>query len=194
MRVPEGLSPRATAPHTDAGPATYRAVDRVRCWLEPGDTVVPIGFGGLGQSAFPILHVLPLVHSIVVHRPAQTRDDTLHLRAGSAERAGCEPPSDGRHSSGRQGAAIPPDFVSERSTCQRGLTMTHRGASCVVCALVGESRSPREGSTTREKRSRATWSGRRANWEHMELVTERGITLSVSDDPLLQIDQTLRSP
>ena len=192
--IPEELSPRAVAPHVVAGQTAYHAVKRAHYWPEPGDTVVPIGFGGLGQSAFPIPHAPAAVQSIVVDRSEQTLDHERELGARRTERADHEPVRDVRYSTGGQGAAIPLDFVGERSTCQRGLTMTHRGASCVVCALVDESRSLREGSTSREKRSWATWSGRTANWEHMELVTERGITLSVSDDPLRQIDQALQSP
>ncbi len=137
VRIPEGLSPRAAAPHTDAGPTAYRVVKRVRSWLESGDTVVPIGFGGLGQSSFPIPHVLALVHSIVVHRPEQTRDDTQDLRAGSTERADVEPTSDGRHSSGRQGAAVPLDVVSRGSRRQRGSTMTCRGVASRVVGYGG---------------------------------------------------------
>jgi D-arabinose 1-dehydrogenase-like Zn-dependent alcohol dehydrogenase len=74
---PRVLPLPSVSPHADAGLTGYHAVKRARCWSEAGDTVVPIGFGGLGQSAFPIAHAL--VQSIVVGRSEQTLDHAQEL-------------------------------------------------------------------------------------------------------------------
>jgi propanol-preferring alcohol dehydrogenase len=53
--LPDGLSPEAAAPLTDAGLTPYHAVRRADRVLTPGRIAVVIGVGGLGHLAVQIL-------------------------------------------------------------------------------------------------------------------------------------------
>jgi propanol-preferring alcohol dehydrogenase len=68
----EGLDPVAAAPLGDAGITPFRAVNKLRPWLESSCSVLIIGAGGLGQFAIQYVRLLAECEVVVVDtNPAQ---------------------------------------------------------------------------------------------------------------------------
>jgi alcohol dehydrogenase, propanol-preferring len=61
-----GLDPVRAAPLADAGLTPYRAVQRVRPWLEEGGTALVIGAGGLGQFAIQYVRLFTQARVVAV--------------------------------------------------------------------------------------------------------------------------------
>lgn len=193
VRLPEGVSPRAVAPHADAGLTAYHAVKRARRWLEPGDTVVLIGFGGLGHIALQLLHALAPVRVVVIDRSEQALTLARELGATATVQAQNDPVSEVRELTGGRGAAVVLDFVGEGNTPQQGLAMTRRGGAYFVIGYGGRLDVPTIELVDQEKTIVGNLVGTYAELvELMELVADGRVKLAITYYPLTQINQALR--
>lgn len=195
VRLPDGLSPRAVAPHADAGLTAYHAVKRALRWLDPGDTVVLIGFGGLGHIAFQLLQVLAGVRTIVIDRSELALHLARELGATWTIQAGPESDvvSEVQQLTGGRGAAVVLDFVGEGLTPAQGLAMTRRGGAYFVIGYGGRLEVPTMELVNQEKAILGNLVGTYAELaELMELVGEGRIKVAVTYYPLTQINQALR--
>lgn len=80
----QGPDPVRAAPLADAGVTPYRAVRRVRGWLEDGGVAVVIGAGGLGQFAVQCLKLLTDAHVVAVDVDEAKRPSARELGADEA--------------------------------------------------------------------------------------------------------------
>lgn len=76
-----GLDPVRAAPLADAGVTPYRAVRRIRDVLQPEETAVVIGVGGLGQFAIQYLRLLTGARVVAVDPVEAKRRRALELGA-----------------------------------------------------------------------------------------------------------------
>ncbi|MCX7622974.1 MAG: NAD(P)-dependent alcohol dehydrogenase [Thermomicrobium sp.] len=193
VRLPDGVSPRAVAPHADAGLTAYHAVKRALSWLKPGDSVALIGFGGLGHIALQVLHALAPVDVLVIDRSETALKLARELGATATIQAQDDPVSELRELTGGRGAAVVLDFVGEGQTPQQGLAMTRRGGAYFVIGYGGRLEVPTIELVDQEKTIVGNLVGTYAELaELMELVADGRIKLSVTYYPLDQVNQALR--
>ena len=68
IKLPDSLTPKDVAPHTDAGLTAYRAAKKASRHLLPGEFAVVIGAGGLGHIGIQVLRALCAAQIIIVDR------------------------------------------------------------------------------------------------------------------------------
>jgi propanol-preferring alcohol dehydrogenase len=80
----DGLDPIRAAPLADAGVTPYRAVRRIRPWLQNGSMAVVVGVGALGQFAIQYLKLLTESQVIAVDLNDSKLQTALELGADEA--------------------------------------------------------------------------------------------------------------
>ncbi|WP_436346253.1 NAD(P)-dependent alcohol dehydrogenase [Natronorubrum sp. FCH18a] len=73
--LPDGVDPTEIAPHADAGITAYHAVKKAVGELNPGDTCVVIGVGGLGHIGLQCLDAMSAATIVA----ADIKDEALEL-------------------------------------------------------------------------------------------------------------------
>ncbi len=72
--LPEGVDPADIAPHADAGITAYHAAKKAVNGLNPGDTAVVIGIGGLGHIGLQCLDAMCAADLVAVDIKQSARD------------------------------------------------------------------------------------------------------------------------
>ena len=72
--LPEGVDPVDIAPHADAGITAYHAVKKAVDELNPGDTAVAIGIGGLGHIGVQCLNAMTAADIVAVDLKQSARE------------------------------------------------------------------------------------------------------------------------
>ena len=137
VRLPENVAPKEIAPHADAGLTAYHAANKAAKVLQPGDSAVIIGFGGLGHIAYQVLRAKCAARSIVV--------DHSDLALSLAEELGAKHLVRGRDNGVREvlrltrdkGAEAVLDFVGEGWSIEQGLAMTRNAGSYYLIGYGG---------------------------------------------------------
>jgi len=81
VALPDGVDPVDIAPHADAGITAYHAVKRAVGDLNPGDTAVVIGVGGLGHIGLQCLDAMSAADIVAVDLKESARDLAADLGA-----------------------------------------------------------------------------------------------------------------
>jgi NAD+-dependent secondary alcohol dehydrogenase Adh1 len=142
IRLPTTLAPKDVAPYTDAGLTAYHVAKKAARQLEPEQTAVVIGVGGLGHIGIQCLRALSPVDIIAVDRS----EAALQL----AERCGARHmvEADGNeveavHELTRGlGAEAVIDFVGEGDAVANGFAMTRRAGTYYVVGYGGRVEVP----------------------------------------------------
>ncbi|MBV0924524.1 NAD(P)-dependent alcohol dehydrogenase [Halomicroarcula limicola] len=79
--LPDGVDPTTIAPHADAGITAYHAVKKAEDGLNPGDTAVVIGVGGLGHIGLQCLDAMSAADIVAVDLKQSARDLASDLGA-----------------------------------------------------------------------------------------------------------------
>jgi len=79
--LPDGVDPVDIAPHADAGITAYHAAKRAVDGLNPGDTAVVIGVGGLGHIGLQCLDAMCAADIVAVDLKQSARDLAADLGA-----------------------------------------------------------------------------------------------------------------
>jgi propanol-preferring alcohol dehydrogenase len=116
-----GLDPVRAAPLADAGLTPYRAVHRVRPWLEGGGTAVVIGVGGLGQFALQYLRLFTQARVVAVDHSEAKLTRARELGASEAVLPRDSPAS----------ARVVLDFVGSEQTLALATKAVERGGIVV---------------------------------------------------------------
>jgi NAD+-dependent secondary alcohol dehydrogenase Adh1 len=124
VKLPQTLAPKDVAPYADAGLTAYRVVKKATRLLLPGEYCVVIGAGGLGHIGIQCLKAMCAADVIVVDKS----DTSLEL----AKQSGADHlvKADGNeveavlNLTNNAGAEAVIDFVGEKGTTAKGLTMT----------------------------------------------------------------------
>ncbi|MXR51324.1 alcohol dehydrogenase catalytic domain-containing protein [Halovenus sp. WSH3] len=79
--LPDGVDPTDIAPHADAGITAYHAVKKAVDELNPGDTAVVIGVGGLGHIGLQCLDAMSAAEIVALDIKQSARDLASDLGA-----------------------------------------------------------------------------------------------------------------
>ncbi len=135
--LPEGTEPAQVAPHADAGLTAFRAVKKAAELLQPRDTVVVIGVGGLGHIAIQLLNEMTAAHVAAID-PAE-RGRRLALTAGAETVLDTkDAPEVVTDLTGGKGADVVIDFVGENDTPRQAVNLLKQGGSYLAVGYGGE--------------------------------------------------------
>jgi NAD+-dependent secondary alcohol dehydrogenase Adh1 len=135
VALPEGTDPADVAPYADAGITAYRAVRKAAAILQPGQTVVVQGVGGLGHIGVQLLRELTGATIIAVDpaeagRKLATETGAHHAidAAGAVEAV--------QELCG--GAEVVIDFVGEGDAPAQAVAMLKQGGTYFVVGYGGQ--------------------------------------------------------
>lgn len=135
--LPEGLSPAAAAPITDAGLTPYHAVRRSWDKLAPGATAVVIGAGGLGHLGLQILKATTAARVVAVDRKADALAMAADLGADLTLEPGPEAAERIRQFTAGVGADVVIDFVGVEDTMTLGAAVTRQLGDLTIVGIGG---------------------------------------------------------
>jgi NAD+-dependent secondary alcohol dehydrogenase Adh1 len=151
IKLPDGLSPKDVAPHTDAGLTAYRAAKKASRHLLPGEFAVVIGAGGLGHIGIQVLRALCAAQIIIVDRADVALKLAQECGADFAVKAdGSEVDEVLRLTKGK-GAEAVIDFVGEGDAVAKGLAMTRNAGFYYIVGYGGKIDIPTIDMITSEK-------------------------------------------
>ena len=133
----DGLRPKQVAPYADAGLTAHHAAKKAVKLLEPGDTTVLIGIGGLGHIALQVLRALGADRIIAVDRSDVALKLARELGADEVVKSSSRSVQEVLDLTHGSGARVVIDFVAEGSTIDEGLAMTGRGGYYFVVGYGG---------------------------------------------------------
>jgi propanol-preferring alcohol dehydrogenase len=173
--LPDGVDPADIAPHADAGITAYHAVKKAVDELNPGDTAVIIGVGGLGHIGLQCLDAMSAARIVAVDLKASARDLAADLGADVtldptsediAEEVGAV--SDG------VGAAQVLDFVGTDETTALAPDLCAAGGDHHIIGYGGHIHEPAQALVDGEFAYRGTLVGRYAELQELVALVERG--------------------
>jgi NAD+-dependent secondary alcohol dehydrogenase Adh1 len=138
----DGVAPKDVAPYADAGLTAYHAAKKAMQWLEPGDSTVIIGIGGLGHIALQALRALGADRIIAVDRSDLALGLARQLGADAVVKSSDRSVRQVLDSTDGTGGKVVIDFVAEGDTIDEGLAMTRRGGYYFVVGYGGTLRVP----------------------------------------------------
>jgi len=192
VRLPDSMAPKEIAPHADAGLTAYHAANKAAKILQPGDSAVIIGFGGLGHIAYQVLRAKSAARIIVV--------DHSDLALSLAEELGAKHLVRGRDNGVREvlrltrekGAEAVLDFVGEGGSIDQGLAMTRNAGSYYLIGYGGTIQIPAIDVIFSEKSIIGNLVGTYADLtELMTLAGEGQVHLATVFYPLSEINQAI---
>jgi NAD+-dependent secondary alcohol dehydrogenase Adh1 len=134
VALPEGSEPADLAPYADAGITAYRAVRKAAAILQPGQTVVVLGVGGLGHLGVQLLGELTGAVIVAVDPAEQGRELALEVGAHHAI-ASEDAVAAVQELSG--GADVVVDFVGEGDAPAQAVAMLKQGGTYLVVGYGG---------------------------------------------------------
>ena len=137
IALAEGVEPKDVAPYADAGLTAYHAAKKAVKLLEPGQSTVIIGLGGLGHIALQSLHVLGADRIIAVDQSDLALGLARKLGADSVVKTSDQSVQEVLDLTDGQGAQVVIDFVAEGDTINEGIAMTRRGGYYFVVGYGG---------------------------------------------------------
>lgn len=133
----DGLQPKDVAPYADAGLTAHHAAKKAMKLLEPGQTTVIIGIGGLGHIALQVLRALGADRIIAVDRSDLALKLARQLGADDVVKSSDRSVQEVLDLTRGLGAHVVMDFVAEGNTIDEGLAMTRRGGYYFVVGYGG---------------------------------------------------------
>jgi NAD+-dependent secondary alcohol dehydrogenase Adh1 len=135
IKLAEGIDPIDVSPYADAGITAYRAAKKAARILQPGDSAVIIGVGGLGHIALQVLLNLSAARVIAVD-PSPIAQQ-LAKELGADEVVGGDRPVEAVREQTGGGAHVVIDFVAERGAEKAALQMLRQGGTHIVVGYGG---------------------------------------------------------
>jgi NAD+-dependent secondary alcohol dehydrogenase Adh1 len=192
VRLPATVEPKQIAPHADAGLTAYHAANKAAKILEPGDSAVLIGFGGLGHIAYQVLRAKSAARIIVVDRSKLALSLAEELGATHLIESGDNVVRDVLQLTGGKGAEAVLDFVGEGGSIDQGLAMTRNAGSYYVIGYGGTIQIPAIDVIFSEKNIIGNLVGTFADLtELMTLAGEGRVRLATAFYPLEEINQAI---
>jgi D-arabinose 1-dehydrogenase-like Zn-dependent alcohol dehydrogenase len=173
--LPDGVDPTDIAPHADAGITAYHAVKKAVAELNPGDTAVVVGVGGLGHIGVQCLDAMSAADVVALDPKPEARDLASDLGATHT----VDPASEDAASvvadlTDDRGAAQVLDFVgSDETTALGPEVLAGRGDHHVV-GYGGHVHEPAQTLVDGEFAYRGTLVGRYAELQELVALVERG--------------------
>ena len=194
LKLPEGLSPDAVAPHADAGLTAYHAIAKVAHLMRPGSTTVVVGIGGVGHIAVQLARELGSSQVIAIDTQSERLALARELGAHESVQGGAGAIDGVRELTGGRGADIVLDFVGTDATHRDSLAMLARGGTYSVIGYGGTVHAPSTGLVVQEHAVLANLVGSWNDlWELIQLHAAGRITLRVQTHPLHAVNEVLDS-
>ncbi len=141
--LPDGIDPAEIAPHADAGITAYHAAKKAVAELNPGDTAVVIGVGGLGHIGLQCLDAMSAAEIIALDLKSSARELASELGAGhTLDPANDDIPAEIAAITDDRGAAQVLDFVGADETTALAPDITAAGGDHHIIGYGGHVHEP----------------------------------------------------
>jgi D-arabinose 1-dehydrogenase-like Zn-dependent alcohol dehydrogenase len=189
--LPDGVDPVDIAPHADAGITAYHAVKKAVAELNPGDTAVVIGVGGLGHIGLQCLDAMSAADIVALDPKPSARDLAADLGAGhTVDPASEDVPSVIADLTDEVGARQVLDFVGADETTALAPDIVAAGGDHHVIGYGGHVHEPAQSLVDGEFAYRGTLVGRYTELQELVALVERGeVELHTSRYPLAEINE-----
>lgn len=192
VRLQGNIQPSQIAPHADAGLTAYHAAAKAAKVLQPGDSAVIIGFGGLGHIAYQVLQAKCAAQIIVVDRSNLALSLAEELGARHLVRGGESAVREVLNLTGGKGAHVVLDFVGEGGSIDQGIAMTRNAGSYFIIGYGGTIQVPAIDMIFSEKNIIGNLVGTYSDlMELMTLASEGKVHLATVQYPLDEINQAI---
>jgi NAD+-dependent secondary alcohol dehydrogenase Adh1 len=182
IKLPDSLTPKDVAPHTDAGLTAYRAAKKASRHLLPGEFAVVIGAGGLGHIGIQVLRALCAAQIIIVDRAEMALRLAQECGADFAVKADGNQVEEVLRLTNGKGAEAVIDFVGEGDAVAQGLAMTRDGGYYYIVGYGGRIDIPTIDMITSEKTIVGNLVGTYAELiELMALADQGKVTLATKE-------------
>lgn len=173
--LPAGTDPTDIAPHADAGITAYHAVKKAVAELNPGDTAVIIGVGGLGHIGLQCLDAMSAATIVALDPKEAARDLASDLGAHHA----IDPSREDVASvvsdlTDDRGAKQVVDFVGADETTALGPDVLASGGDHHVVGYGGHVHEPAQTLVDGEFAYRGTLVGRYTELQELVALVDRG--------------------
>ncbi len=173
--LPGGVDPAEIAPHADAGITAYHAAKKAVRALNPGDTTVVIGIGGLGHIGLQSLDAMSASDIIAV----DIKDEALALADRLGARHTVDPTEEDIATvvadlTDGTGAQQVLDFVGSDETTAYGPDIVAAGGDYHVIGYGGHIHEPSQALVNGEFAYKGTLVGRYAELQELVALVERG--------------------
>ncbi|ARS89742.1 NAD(P)-dependent alcohol dehydrogenase [Natrarchaeobaculum aegyptiacum] len=173
--LPEGVDPVDIAPHADAGITAYHAAKKAVRELNPGDTCVVIGIGGLGHIGLQCLEAMSAADIVAV----DIKDEALELAADlgahhTVDSSEADVASVVDDLTDGVGARQVLDFVGADGTTALGPEIAAPGGDHHVVGYGGHVHAPCQALVDGEFSFEGTLVGKYAELQELVALVERG--------------------
>lgn len=173
--LPDGVDPTDIAPHADAGITAYHATKKAARELNPGDTAVVIGVGGLGHIGLQCLDAMSAADIVALDLKPAARDLATDLGA----RHTVDPASEDVASviadlTDDVGAQQVVDFVGADQTTGLAPDIVAAGGDHHVVGYGGHVHEPAQALVNGEFSFKGTLVGRYTELQELVALVERG--------------------
>jgi len=183
--LPEGLSPQAAAPLTDAGLTSYHAIARSMHKLGPSSTAVVIGAGGLGHLAIQLLTATCAARVVAVDSKPEALDLARELGADLAVAPSAGTVAELRAFTRGRGADVVLDFVGSDGSIGIGIGCARTLGDVTVIGIAGGTASFGFFSVPYEVSLQTTYWGTRPELvDVLELAARGSISARTTVSPL----------
>ncbi len=173
--LPDGVDPADIAPHADAGITAYHAVKKATRELDPGDTAVVIGIGGLGHIGLQCLDAMSAAEIVAVDLKEAARDLADGLGAHHTLDPGAEDvPAEIDAITDGTGATQVLDFVGADSTTALAPDVVAAGGDHHVVGYGGHVHEPAQALVNGEFSFVGNIVGRYTELQELVALVERG--------------------
>ena len=173
--LPDGVDPTDIAPHADAGITAYHAAKKAVRELNPGDTAVVIGVGGLGHIGLQCLRAMSAADIVAVDLKESARDLASELGADGTIDPGAEDVAAAIEGfSGGVGAQQVLDFVGRDETTALAPDITAAGGDHHIIGYGGHIHEPAQALVNGEFAFRGTLVGRYTELQELVALVDRG--------------------
>ncbi|KMT45863.1 molecular chaperone GroES [Halostagnicola sp. A56] len=174
--LPDGVDPTEIAPHADAGITAYHAAKKAVRELNPGDTAVVVGVGGLGHIGLQCLEAMSAADVVAV----DIKDEALEL----AERLGATHTVNSSEEDLAQvvddltdGGGVQQilDFVGSDETASYATEIASQGGDQHVIGYGGHIHEPCQALVNGEVSLKGTLVGRYAELQELVALVDRDL-------------------
>jgi propanol-preferring alcohol dehydrogenase/NAD+-dependent secondary alcohol dehydrogenase Adh1 len=173
--LPDGVNPTDIAPHADAGITAYHAAKKAVRELDPGDTAVVIGVGGLGHIGLQCLRAMSAADVVAIDLKESARDLAGDLGADETVDPETEDVADVVEEFSRGvGARQVLDFVGRDETTALAPDITAAGGDHHVVGYGGHVHEPAQALVNGEFSFRGTLVGTYTELQELVALVDRG--------------------
>lgn len=185
----EGLSPARAAPLSDAALTPYHAIKRALPRINPDDTVVVLGVGGLGHMAIQLVRALAPVRIVAADVDDKKLEHAKSLGADEVvnNRNADEAFEQISKITGKRGAGLVLDCVGVQPTLDLGARLLGRNSVWTIAGLGGGHHDFHHGSTPYgTTMSIPYWGSRTELMEVIAMARDGRIHAETTEFPLAQ--------